>query len=228
MKRLIFNIFIGAVIGAVPGVFLFSLFTGFFGDTWSVEAGGPALVIYAPIYVPILIGAYYGLYRTPTVSKNGMVQVGNGEYHLYEFNGLLTDLLDQVLRFIDAYLKDLPDEYLILSVLPKTEKEESPTGRYTHYYEFVEIKVTVGLWYDCILCEYEKEKDYMESVFQYDPTERTFTYRIHAGSGVRCVVPRGPIVEEIYRCIDAIERMHPGKKLKRDSNGVYHSWHLSN
>lgn len=46
----------GLTVGAILGCLLLSLITGFFGDTWSVEAGGPWFVIISPVLIPALTG----------------------------------------------------------------------------------------------------------------------------------------------------------------------------
>lgn len=46
----------GLTIGTLLGCLLLSLITGFFGDTWSVEAGGPWFVIISPVLIPALTG----------------------------------------------------------------------------------------------------------------------------------------------------------------------------
>lgn len=46
----------GLTIGTLLGFLLLSLITGFFGDTWSVEAGGPWFVIISPVLIPALTG----------------------------------------------------------------------------------------------------------------------------------------------------------------------------
>ena len=48
----------GLLIGTICGCLLFSMIAGFFGETWSVEAGGPWIVIISPILVPALTGAF--------------------------------------------------------------------------------------------------------------------------------------------------------------------------
>ena len=46
----------GLVIGTIFGNLLLSLISGFFGDTWSVEAGGPWFIIISPMLIPALTG----------------------------------------------------------------------------------------------------------------------------------------------------------------------------
>ena len=47
----------GLAVGTAFGCLLLSLITGFFGETWSVEAGGPWFVIISPVLIPALTGA---------------------------------------------------------------------------------------------------------------------------------------------------------------------------
>ena len=61
MVSKIINTIFGGIFGAVVGLTLFMLISNFFGKTWTVEAGGPALVIYSPIFIPIIVGLIGGL-----------------------------------------------------------------------------------------------------------------------------------------------------------------------
>ena len=47
----------GLAVGIAFGCLLLSLITGFLGETWSVEAGGPWFVIISPVLIPALTGA---------------------------------------------------------------------------------------------------------------------------------------------------------------------------
>ena len=46
----------GLLIGGILGCFLLGIITGFFGNTWSVEAGGPWYVVISPVVIPALTG----------------------------------------------------------------------------------------------------------------------------------------------------------------------------
>ena len=59
-KRLVSGIG-GTVIGLIVGFILFNIISGFFGETWTVEAGVPWIVIYSPIFVSAFVGFLAGL-----------------------------------------------------------------------------------------------------------------------------------------------------------------------
>ena len=61
MNQKVANALIGGIVGAIVGAFLYGIISGFFGKTWTVEAGGPAIIIYSPFFVPTIVGIISGL-----------------------------------------------------------------------------------------------------------------------------------------------------------------------
>ena len=60
VKGIVGGVIFGGLIGAGVGLLLFRLVSNFFGNLWSVEAGGPEFIVYSPFFVPLIVGLISG------------------------------------------------------------------------------------------------------------------------------------------------------------------------
>ena len=160
-----------------------------------------------------------GVTSTPSAEKKE-------NYKLIDFNDHFTLVLDNTLKFIDAYLSEKPNEWLFLNISTLFEKSEYSSGTSYYYDEFIEFKVSVGSWYDSILYSNKEAKDYMMTIYTFNPAENEFVYRIRIGDSTNCIIPREIVKKKFFDCLDAYDISNPNRKLTRTSYGIHHQWNL--
>lgn len=150
----------------------------------------------------------------------------NDSHKLIDFNDHFALVLDNTLKFIDAYLFEKPSEWLFLNISTVLEKSDYSSGTSYYYEEFIEFKVSVGSWHDYILHDNKDAKDYMMTIYKFNPTENEFVYRMRIGDSTNCVIPRDVVKKKFFDCLDAYERKNPNRELTRTSYGIHHQWNL--
>lgn len=160
-------------------------------------------------------------YRTPkTVKKNKNCK-------LIDCSDLFDCTLENTLDFIEVFIACNPKEWLILNISPAYEKTcDCSADGYSCYEYYIEIEITVGNWYDGILYTNKKAKDYITSIYKYDPSDNTFTYRILMAESTDCVLKTEATTKKLFECLDDFEKKHPNRKLERTSYGVHQTWIL--
>lgn len=147
-------------------------------------------------------------------------------YRLTESYGLFENVLDNTLKFIDAYLSEKPSEWLLFFISTVGEKSEFSTDSYRCYEEFIEFKVSVGSWHDYILHQNKDAKDYMMTVYNFDSSENDFTYRMKIAESTNRVIDSDVLVKKLFDYIDTYEKNNPNRKLTRTSYGIHNQWNL--
>ena len=150
----------------------------------------------------------------------------NEKYKLIDFNDHFALVLDNTLKFIDAYLAYLPDEWVFISISPVSEKSEFSSDSCWYYEEFVEFKVNVGCWYNSILHTNKDAKEFMECIYDFDASDNSFSHRIRIGDSTNCMIPHDILKKKLFDCLDEYEKNNPNRKLTRTSYGVHHQWNL--
>ncbi len=159
------------------------------------------------------------LTRTPSAANEE-------NYKLTGFNDYFALVLDNTLKFVDAYLAELPGEWIFINISTVCEKGEFSTDSYRYYEEFVEFEVHVGCWYDSILYRNKEAKEYMEAIYNYNPSKNAFSYRMRIGESTNCMIPRDVVKKKFFDCLDVYEKNNPNRKLTRTAYGIHHKWNL--
>ena len=179
------------------------------------------LLIVITIIIIIIISKNKG--SAPTITSPATT---NEKYKLIDFNDHFELVLDNTLNFIDAYLAELPGEWIFINISTVCEKGEFSTDGYRYYEEFIEFKVNVGCWYDSILYRNKDAKDYMESIYNYNSSDNVFTYRMRIGDSTNCMIPHDIVKKKFFDCLDTYDEKNPNRKLTRTSYGIHHQWNL--
>ena len=164
--------------------------------------------------------------RKGTRTTNSPSIAKKEDYKLVDFNDHFALVLDNTLKFIDAYRAELPGEWIFINISTICEKGEFSTDNYRYYEEFVEFKVNVGCWYESILSRNKDAKEYMESIYNYDSSDNVFSYRMRIGDSTNCMIPREVVKKKFFDCLDDYERKNPSRILTRTSYGIHHQWNL--
>ena len=164
--------------------------------------------------------------RKSSTATHSTTTPRNDSYKLIDFNEHFALVLDNTLKFIDAYLFEKPSEWLFLNISTVLEKSDYSSGTSYYYEEFIEFKVSVGSWHDYILNDNKDAKDYMMTIYKFNPTENEFVYRMRIGDSTNCVIPRDVVKKKFSDCLDVYERKNPNRELTRTSYGIHHQWNL--
>lgn len=148
------------------------------------------------------------------------------DYTIVDFTQCFTHVLNNTLKFIEAYREEVPGEWVFIDISPICEKGKYCTDNYWYYEEFIEFKITVGCWYEGILYKSKDSKEYIETTYTYDPSDMCFSYKIRIGDSTNCMIPQNIVMNKLFDCLDIYEKNNPGEKLSRTSYGVHHQWNL--
>lgn len=151
---------------------------------------------------------------------------GNDRYILSDFNDRFAFVLNNTFDFVDAYLAEVPGEFIFIFISTACEKGELSTDRHCYYEEFIEFEVVVGCWHDYILYGNEDVKDFIESVYNYNSSDNAFTYRMKIGESTNCMIPHDVVMKKFFYCLDAYDRKNPSRKLTRTPYGIHHQWNM--
>lgn len=124
---------------------------------------------------------------------------------------------DQVMKFLQAYSSALPDEWYHYFISQDFEHVGGDTEGY------LEFKILLGNWWDSLLYNSPEIKDYMMSVFAFDASENTFTYRIRTGIFSIGSFPQDKITKMVHTYLNNYEATHNCIHLTRDSIGAKYS-----
>lgn len=123
--------------------------------------------------------------------------------------------LEQIRKFLDAYTKTLPNEWLHIFISQKWEHEECWHDGY------IEFQIILGNWWDSLLYQYPDILDYMKNVYTFDPQERSFTYSIRSGNSTTAgAFPREKINDMLQKYLDNYETKHPEMRFERHEWGA--------
>ena len=164
--------------------------------------------------------------KEPTKKPTVISSVKKEDYNIVDFTQSFTWVLNNTLKFIEAYREEVPGEWLFIDISPICEKGEFCTDNYWYYEEFIEFKITVGRWYEGILYKNKDIKEYIETTYTYDPSDTSFSYKIKIGNSTNCMIPQNIVMEKFFDCLDIYEKNNPREKLSRTSYGVHHQWNL--
>ena len=157
-------------------------------------------------------------------TKQSKATASKNNYTLLDSSDSFQNVLDNTLKFVDAYLAESPARWVNLIIAPVEEKAEFSTDSFEYYTEFIEFEVTLDIWYDSILYKNEEIKDYMESLFDFNPKEKVFSYKMLNGKSTNCMIPHDIILKNLFNYLDTYEKTNPNRKLTRTSFGVHHVW----
>ena len=152
--------------------------------------------------------------------------VNNRKQQIYDPYGLFANVLDNTFKFIDAYLEEMPNEWILMFINKPPSKVTKHTADYWCYEEYIEIMIAVGTWYDNILYKNKDLEDYMLSVYEFDALEKEFIYKIRIAESTNCIIDRDVLVKKLFEYLEAYEKNNPDRKLKRTEHGVHHQWNL--
>ncbi len=124
---------------------------------------------------------------------------------------------DQVMKFLRAYSSDLPSEWYHYFISHDFEHIGDTTEGY------LEFKILLGNWWDSLLYNSPEIKDYMMSVFTFDASENTFTYRIRTGICSNGSYPQDKITQMVHTYLNNYEATHNCIHLTRESFGAKYS-----
>ena len=141
-------------------------------------------------------------------------------YKLIDFDDHFALILNNTLKFVDAYRIELPEEWIFLNISTVLEKGDFSTDGYRYYEEFVEFKVNVGCWYDGILYKNKDAKEYMEWIYNFDLSDNSFSYKMRIGESTNCIIPRHVIEKKFFDCLDSYDKKNPNNKLNRIIRGI--------
>lgn len=164
--------------------------------------------------------------RKSSTSTRSASTTRNDNYKLIDFYDHFALVLDNTLKFVDAYRAELPGEWIFMNISTVCEKGEFSTDSYRYYEEFIEFKVNVGCWYDSILYSNKDDKEYMESIYNYNSSDNSFSYRMRIGDSTNCIIPREIVKKKFFDCLDTYDKKNPNRKLTRTSYGIHHQWNL--
>ena len=102
-------------------------------------------------------------------------------------------MLDQVMNFINAFKSVLPGEWYFLDLYADAVRTSYESSLFVESGRVV-FKVTIGNWWDGLLRQFPDVEDYMFSVFNFDPQEKTFIATIRAGQTENQLFPTSSIV----------------------------------
>lgn len=124
---------------------------------------------------------------------------------------------DQVIKFLRAYSSVSPDEWYHYFISQDFEYVGGTTEGY------LEFNIALGSWWDSLLHNSPEIKDYMMSVFSFDASKNTFTYRIRAGICSSGSYPIDKITKMIHAYLNNYEATHNCIHLTRTSFGAMYS-----
>ncbi|MEE0946143.1 MAG: hypothetical protein U0M42_04860 [Acutalibacteraceae bacterium] len=124
---------------------------------------------------------------------------------------------DQVIKFLRTYSSALPYEWYHYFISQTFEHAGGTTEG------FLEFKILLGNWWDSLLYNSPDIKDYMMSVFSFDASENTFTYRIRTGICSGGSYPQDKITKMIHTYLNEYEATHNCIHLTKDSFGAKYS-----
>ncbi len=148
------------------------------------------------------------------------------DYTIVDFTQHFMQELNNTLKFIKAYREEVPGEWVFIDISPICEKGKYCTDNYWYYEEFIEFKITVGCWCEGILYMNKDIKEYIETIYTFDPSDMSFSYKIRIGNSTNCMIPRNIVMNKFFDCLDIYEKNNSGEKLSRTSYGVHHQWNL--
>lgn len=163
-----------------------------------------------------LLRATFGI-RTATKKRKE-------EKNLADFEGNLTQVLDETFSIADAYRTVCPQGRLSLRITPIRRSGELASNDCKHYREFLEIKLEAEVWTEDLLADFEKEQEYLKEIFEFSPQEKSFTYRMPIGQSIDCTILRDAIKKKMFVCLDDYEREHPTRKFIRTPNDAICHW----
>lgn len=124
---------------------------------------------------------------------------------------------DQVIKFLRAYSSELPDEWYHYFISQEVEHIGGTTEGY------LKFQVMLGNWWDGLLYNHPEVKDYMMSIFTFDASENTFTYKIRTGTCSGGSYPQDNIAKMVHKYLDNYESTHTCIHLIRESFGAKYS-----
>lgn len=128
-------------------------------------------------------------------------------------------MLDQVMKFIDAFKKILPGEWYFFDLYVEAARKTYGSSLYTET-GLVVFKITVGNWWDGLLRQFPDVEDYMLSVFEFNPQERTFIATIKAGECENRMFPTSAVVGMLQQSLNNYETKHPEVQFQRQNWGA--------
>ena len=132
-----------------------------------------------------------------------------------DFTPSLEPVLNTFFSFKEAYLQSGGDMIdLIIS------NNYTHNGDYTDVY--MEVKVTVGDWWEQMMCQNPTVLANMQQLFAFDIENKTFiNNQIHLVSArYDQVPPYEEIVKSIHNFLDEYEKQNPGIAFERESYGA--------
>ena len=124
---------------------------------------------------------------------------------------------NQVMEFLNAYSAELPNEWYHYYISQEFEHSGDTTEGY------VKFQIMLGSWWESLLYNVPEIKDYMMSIFTFDPSENTFTYRMWSGTCSGCSYPTNEITKMVHKYVSNYEAEHPGMRFERYSWGAKYS-----
>ena len=185
-----------------------------------VILGIVSLVLLGPLGLVIFIV----IWRKKAKPEKSQASDRKSKYNIIDYYNLFECVLNSTLGFIKSYKAEHGDETVFLNVSYLEEESEYSTASLRVYDEYVEMRVFVGLWYDGIMNNRKKEKEYMENIYTYDESERTFTYKMRVGESQYLPIPLDVAKRNLNTCIDRFEKEHPEIKLDRTHYGIHQTW----
>lgn len=124
-------------------------------------------------------------------------------------------ILDDIIRFIDAYSESTSGGWYTLFISLKDECHDNITRVYLHY------EIQVDYWHDKLLYLYPDIADYANQVLTFDPQNNSFTYNSAIiGSNVGGAFPYEKLQTLLQTYLNNYEAQHPTVNFKRFSWGA--------
>ena len=155
--------------------------------------------------------------NTPTTAYGG-------DYKLYDSYNSFAYVLDNTLRFVDAYREELPGGWIHISIYTDCTNDKFSTDHHRYYIYSIVFTVNVACWFESILYKHKDAKEFMQSFYAYNPSDNSFSYKLRVGASVNCVIPGEITRKKLFDWLDRYEKANPGRKLTRTSLGVQYSW----
>lgn len=160
----------------------------------------------------------FDIFKSNHSTTTKVSPTNNKSVRLLDFEHHLSLVLDIFMNFKDSYLK--VGDRLYLSIGIKWEDTDYSTTYYTKDY-YIELKVYVSDWWDCIMYEYQDVADMFESVFNKKKDENTFICdSVRVASTTCCTIDWDAAIYRLHCFIDEYETKHPGVMFDRSNGGV--------